>query len=54
MATEKTSLTEEMVPCGCGRSSNGYCIGLHNMTEEQYQDYLMGQFDDLPGEDDES
>lgn len=48
----KQDLREEMVPCGCGRSSTGYCTGLHEMTEEQYQDYLMDSFDDLPGEDD--
>ena len=44
----KQDLREEMVPCGCGRSSSGYCTGLHEMTEEEYEEYLL---DNLDGED---
>jgi CDGSH-type Zn-finger protein len=38
---EKKELREELVPCGCGRSPSGYCTGLHEMTEEQYENYLL-------------
>lgn len=44
---KKIQITEEQVPCGCGRSPSGYCIGLHNMTESEYQDYLQVQSDKL-------
>ena len=27
-------------PCGCGRSPTGYCIGWHNLSEEQYKQKL--------------
>jgi len=36
-------ITENQTPCGCGRSPTGFCIGLHEMTQEEYQDYLMTQ-----------
>lgn len=36
----KADLREENVPCGCGRSPTGYCIGLHSLTEEEYQTHL--------------
>jgi CDGSH-type Zn-finger protein len=39
---------EERTPCGCGRSSTGYCTGLHEMTDEEYEDYLMEHFDEDP------
>lgn len=26
--------------CGCGRSPNGYCLGWHSLTEEEYQQKL--------------
>ena len=29
--------------CRCGRSSTGYCCGLHDMTNEQYKKYLEEQ-----------
>ena len=29
-----------MADCGCGRSPTGQCIGLHNLTEEEYQEKL--------------
>lgn len=35
MAEEKKS-----VPCGCGRSPTGSCIGWHGLTNEQYQEKL--------------
>jgi CDGSH-type Zn-finger protein len=40
---EKKALNEVLAPCGCGRSPNGYCVGLHSMSEEQYQAYLEEQ-----------
>lgn len=49
---QKTNLREELVPCGCGRSTSGYCIGLHNMTEEQYLAYMHEKFDEMPGAND--
>jgi len=39
----KQDLREENVPCGCGRSPSGFCIGLHSMTEDEYRDYLADQ-----------
>jgi CDGSH-type Zn-finger protein len=37
---KRVQITEEQVPCGCGRSPSGFCVGLHSMTEEEYQAYL--------------
>ena len=28
------------MPCGCGRSPTGECMGWHSLTEEEYQDKL--------------
>jgi hypothetical protein len=28
------------VPCGCGRSPTGKCIGWHGLTEDVYQERL--------------
>jgi len=42
---QKKDLKEELVPCGCGRSPTGYCIGLHEMNEEEYEKYLLGEFE---------
>lgn len=25
------------IPCGCGRSPNGLCIGWHGLTEDAYR-----------------
>lgn len=36
---------ETKIPCGCGRSSSGYCTGLHSLTEEEYEAYLLEGFD---------
>jgi len=32
----KQTLNEVMIPCGCGRSTTGYCIGLHKLSEQEY------------------
>jgi hypothetical protein len=29
------------VPCGCGRSSTGFCVGLHSLSDEEYDRYIM-------------
>ena len=26
--------------CTCGKSPNGYCIGLHNISDEEYTEAL--------------
>jgi hypothetical protein len=44
--TRRYNLTEEQVPCGCGRSPTGFCIGLHEMSEVEYEKYLIGEDDD--------
>jgi len=28
--------------CGCGRSPNGYCLGWHKLTEEEFKLKLQG------------
>lgn len=43
---KRYNLTEEQIPCGCGRSPSGFCIGLHSMNEEEYEKYLIGEFED--------
>lgn len=32
-----TNQTNNGIPCGCGRSPTGQCIGWHGLTEDQYQ-----------------
>ena len=44
----KEKSMEERVPCGCGRSSTGFCTGLHEMSDEEYENYLMEHFDEDP------
>ena len=39
-------LDENQSPCGCGRSPSGFCVGLHSLTEDEWQDYLQKQFED--------
>ncbi len=34
------------VPCGCGRSTSGFCTGLHNLTEDEWQAKLESEFED--------
>jgi hypothetical protein len=29
--------TKPPVPCGCGRSPTGYCMGWHRLTEEDFR-----------------
>jgi CDGSH-type Zn-finger protein len=42
---------ENQVPCGCGRSATGFCTGLHELTEEEYDEYLLqGLNEDDDGE----
>lgn len=50
--TKKDMLTENLVPCGCGRSPSGYCTGLHEMSEQEYEKYLLSEFDE--GDDNDS
>ena len=26
----------QAAPCGCGRSTTGFCVGLHKLTEEEW------------------
>ena len=40
-------LNENQVPCGCGRSASGYCTGLHNLSEAEWQAKLEAEFKDL-------
>ena len=44
------NMEEKKTPCGCGRSATGFCTGLHEMTEEEYESYLMEQFDEDPNQ----
>lgn len=39
-------LNQTKTPCGCGRSMTGYCTGLHELTEEEYQTKLEEEFKD--------
>ena len=33
------------MPCGCGRSPTGECIGWHALSEEEYQEsWLSGKW----------
>ena len=36
MSDIREQVTENLVPCGCGRSATGFCTGLHNLTEEEW------------------
>lgn len=40
MQVRADQIKEGGVPCGCGRSPTGQCIGWHALTEEQYWDRL--------------
>ena len=41
-----SNLEENQVPCGCGRSASGFCTGLHNLTEDEWQAKLESEFED--------
>ena len=28
-------------PCGCGRSATGFCTGLHQLTDEEWDRMLL-------------
>lgn len=32
---------DEPIPCGCGRSSTGFCVGLHSLSDEEYDRFIM-------------
>jgi len=40
MQVRVSQLTENGVPCGCGRSPTGFCIGWHGLSEEEFQKRL--------------
>jgi len=29
-------IAEDAVPCKCGRSATGFCIGLHRLSDEEW------------------
>jgi hypothetical protein len=37
MQEQKQVVKESGVPCGCGRSPTGKCIGWHSLSEEEFQ-----------------
>jgi CDGSH-type Zn-finger protein len=37
---QRELLKEDGPKCGCGRSPNGYCIGWHNLTEDDFKQKL--------------
>jgi hypothetical protein len=37
MQVRVTENPEEFGKCGCGRSPTGKCIGLHGLTEDEWQ-----------------
>jgi len=40
MQVRASQIKEGGVPCGCGRSPTGYCIGWHGLSETEYQERL--------------
>lgn len=36
MSDLKEQAEENLVPCGCGRSATGFCTGLHNLSDEEW------------------
>lgn len=41
MQVKAEQIKEGGVPCGCGRSPTGYCIGWHGLPEGEYQRRLI-------------
>ena len=37
MQVRAEQIKEGGVPCGCGRSPTGFCIGWHGLSEEEFQ-----------------
>ena len=35
-STEQHPEVNNLVPCGCGRSATGFCTGLHNLSDEEW------------------
>jgi CDGSH-type Zn-finger protein len=35
--------TDHKQPCGCGRSTTGYCDGSHSLSQEEYEERLFEQ-----------
>jgi hypothetical protein len=29
-------VADDRAPCGCGRSATGFCTGLHNLSDEEW------------------
>lgn len=40
MQVRAEQIKEGGVPCGCGRSLTGFCIGWHGLSEEEFQKRL--------------
>ena len=40
MQVRAEQIKEGGVPCGCGRSPTGFCIGWHGLSEEEFQKRL--------------
>ena len=41
MQVRADQIKEGGVPCGCGRSPTGFCIGWHGLSEEEFQKRLV-------------
>lgn len=37
MQVRADQIKEGGVPCGCGRSPTGFCIGWHGLSEDEFQ-----------------
>lgn len=47
-------MSQESRPCTCGRSATGFCVGLHRLSEEEWDRMLtedLGLHDDDQEED---
>ena len=45
MQVRVNQFKEGGVPCGCGRSPTGFCIGWHGLSEELFREKLA-EYDD--------